>query len=1028
MTVDCPLCARPYASILEHIKRQHTGRRLTSAQLVLTGLHSCVCGALAISGQGIKTHQGKSKCAGWARARSSSSSSSPVPAAPPAAPVAPPAASSSARRRRASLSSESSLELPIRRPRPATRRRAASISSDGSSLLRVQVGSPSVASDDDAAGWPSSSPSSSPSPAPDGLVNRFASLAACPTVYKPLPASWAKPFVAAAAACARAYLEQPSEQAIFDFLCLPKVGLGPALKLAASASGSVGKAHLAAFPLVDWPQPGPPPSSSSSIPARVAKAIEQGKLSRAARLLADDTSVAPLDDGTVDSLRAKHPVGQLDPFGARIGTPPSSLPDLALVRNCFAAFKPDTAPGVSGWTPPLLGHALGDPDVAAFVVLLTRHVAQGTAPGQQLLCTSRLTPLLKADGGIRPIAVGELLYRLVAKSLVRHFSAPSQLLPWQFGVGSPGGTEPITRAIERAVDFDLPAPYRHVTSLDFSNAFNSLRRAQVGKGLLQHAPALYRAGRWAYNVATPLIVSAAAGDPVVLSSSEGVRQGDPLGPLLFSVGARNTLAALQAHLGDGHLLLAYLDDVYVLSVEPGALDSVAAFLDGNDAGLALNLAKCAETPLGVVAQDGLEVLGTCIGPPDVRAAFLARQVDAQLPALARLADLPGQEALLLLRHCLSANLRHLQRSLRTDDLPDAWAQLDEALLDRFLAIRSSPRRLVSDAGLVSLPARLGGMGLLSHAEVAPLARAAMAEAADVQLKPVLAASHPAGEPVDDDDEEAPQPTSQRNRCQAAFLARRESLLASLPESNRAAVLDNASPIARRWLSAIPFAANLRLSSSEVAAGLSIRTLCPGQDDHCSHCSLPNVHGHDDVCSARPQWRVARHEHVKALLAQHLGAVPRTRVQLEPFVPGSHQRTDLRLTGPASFGGPISEYDVSVVSAATLAGRSPVALAQQPALPSSLLPAGLSPDSAPHTAVASSSLLHHLTITENEKRSKYDGRTSSPFHPVVISTGGTLSPSTVSLFAYWRGLMPRYGLFSRLLSLALLRARARFFAF
>ena len=125
---------------------------------------------------------------------------------------------------------------------------------------------------------------------------------------------------------------------------------------------------------------------------------------------------------------------------------------------------------------------------------------------------------------------------------------------------------------------------------------------------------------------------------------------------------------------------------------------------------------------------------------------------------------------------------------------------------------------------------------------------------------------------------------------------------------------------------------------------------------------------------------------------------------------------------------MSEYDISVVSAATLAGRDPVARADLAGLPSAFLPTGVSADVAPRTAVASASLLNQLTIIENQKRAKYEGRTSAPFFPVVLSTGGTLSPSTVSLFAHWRGLMPRYGLFSRLLSLSLVRARARFFAF
>jgi len=544
-------------------------------------------------------------------------------------------------------------------------------------------------------------------------------------------------------------------------------------------------------------------------------------------------------------------------------------------------------------------------------------------------------------------------------------------------------------------------------------------------------PNLYRAGRWAYNEASPLVISGNDGLSITMQSSEGVRQGDPFGPLLFSIGARNTLDALQQHLGPGHAVLAYLDDVYILSEEAGALVTASAFLRENDAGLCLNMSKCTESSLVSVSQGGLEVLGTCVGSAAARTAFLHRKIDEQIPALGRLADLPAQEALLLLRQCLQANLRHLQRSLKTDDITDPWTVLDNALLDRFLAIRGSPRRLESDASLVSLPVRLGGMGLLSYSEVAPHARSAMAETADSLLKTALDHIYTDIEVADDPAESISQSQSQRIRCQKAFVVRREFLLASLPVASRAAVMDNASPLARRWLSAIPFGPHLRLSSTEVAAGLSIRTLCPGQDDHCQHCGQANTFGHDDVCTARPLWRIARHEQVKSLLKKHISTIADTSVKLEPFVPGSHLRTDLRVTGTGSFHGPVSEYDVTIVSAATLAGRSPFSLPSSsfPFSTSSFpLSSSSSDPSLPSTTLASSSLLRQLTFTENEKRTKYEGRTASPFFPIVISSGGTLSPSTVAIFDHWRGLMPSYSLFSRLLSLSLLRARARFFAF
>ena len=319
-----------------------------------------------------------------------------------------------------------------------------------------------------------------------------------------------------------------------------------------STARASGKAHLLAYPRASWPSAAPSSAGNASLPSRVARAVENGKLGRAARLLSDNGAVAPLTEDTIQALRTKHPEGADNPFGARKGNAPSSLPELELLLSSFATFKPDTAPGVSGWTPSLLGHALKSNDVQAFLLLLTKQVAGGTAPGRELLCTSRLTPLVKPDGGIRPIACGELIWRLISRTLVRHYSSRSMLLPWQFGVGTKGGVEPVTRALELALSGDLPRPYTHVTSLDFSNAFNALSRSALAAGLLEHAPALFRAGKWAYNKPSQLIVLGEDRESVVILSSNGVRQGDPLGPLFFSIGARNVLANLAAELGDKH--------------------------------------------------------------------------------------------------------------------------------------------------------------------------------------------------------------------------------------------------------------------------------------------------------------------------------------------------------------------------------------------------------------------------------------------------------------------------------------------
>ena len=78
-------------------------------------------------------------------------------------------------------------------------------------------------------------------------------------------------------------------------------------------------------------------------------------------------------------------------------------------------------------------------------------IRQGTALGQELLCASRLIGFEKDDGGIRPIAVGDLIYRVALKAILTTSFRPEMLLPFQLGVNSPGGVEPIVYLLEDVI-------------------------------------------------------------------------------------------------------------------------------------------------------------------------------------------------------------------------------------------------------------------------------------------------------------------------------------------------------------------------------------------------------------------------------------------------------------------------------------------------------------------------------------------------------------------------------------------------
>ena len=72
------------------------------------------------------------------------------------------------------------------------------------------------------------------------------------------------------------------------------------------------------------------------------------------------------------------------------------------------------------------------------------HLLSGKAPSclSPWLCGALLTALLKKGGGVRPIAVGEVIRRLASRlcCLAVRPSLPSVFIPYgQVGVGIPGG-------------------------------------------------------------------------------------------------------------------------------------------------------------------------------------------------------------------------------------------------------------------------------------------------------------------------------------------------------------------------------------------------------------------------------------------------------------------------------------------------------------------------------------------------------------------------------------------------------------
>jgi hypothetical protein len=205
-----------------------------------------------------------------------------------------------------------------------------------------------------------------------------------------------------------------------------------------------------------------------------------------------------------------------------------------------------------------------------------------------------LFPFTKKDGGIRPIAVGLTLRRLVAKVACSRAmeSCKTVLAPTQLGVGVKGGAEALTHAARRYL-LSLDEE-RAFVKLDFSNAFNSVRRDAVLEAVAKHQPDLLAFSIAAYGSPSQLWV----GDQHI-SSEEGVQQGDPLGPLLFCLALDSPLKDAQVEFISG-----YLDDVGLGDTVPRLINQVQQLEQACLAiGLRLNHSKCEVIGLSQSSQE-----------------------------------------------------------------------------------------------------------------------------------------------------------------------------------------------------------------------------------------------------------------------------------------------------------------------------------------------------------------------------------------------------------------------------------------
>ena len=160
-----------------------------------------------------------------------------------------------------------------------------------------------------------------------------------------------------------------------------------------------------------------------SDPISVArKLVGDGRFSLACRALADEESMAPLDENTFTKLRDKHPVGIPIPM-PEDGLPKSIFMSAGDIKSAMDSFSKGSAGGLSKLTPDHIRSAASifcHSSVYESILYVCRLFSNGSVlrEAQPYVCGAFLSALLKKCGGIRPIACGDVFRRLTGKVII----------------------------------------------------------------------------------------------------------------------------------------------------------------------------------------------------------------------------------------------------------------------------------------------------------------------------------------------------------------------------------------------------------------------------------------------------------------------------------------------------------------------------------------------------------------------------------------------------------------------------------
>ena len=423
--------------------------------------------------------------------------------------------------------------------------------------------------------------------------------------------------------------------------------------------------------------------------------------------------------------------------------------DIEELTEAVSKLNYGSAPGSSGWSFRSLGAILSIKEETEStshlqtVLDFFNCAVAGNLPPEvfEIWATSRSVLIPKNDNAFRPLGIGECLLRLISKMLNDKVKTElgEKLAPLQLCVGIKGGAEIGARMAQKTYGVDKLTQML----IDIENAFNSMPRNLVLRGLKKYCPELIPFFTALYRTRSPLCLS--TGETVGYSST-GVRQGDPMAMIYFAVGIHDILVEIQTEFEEEASkrgrptselggIVAYADDINLSAPDwllPRMFNSLIKKID--EARMKVQLTKCKvlcptgdqplllpDSTLAVPAQlreeipheikivmDGMIVLGAPVGTPEYVQTTTISIINSYLTDLDGIQHLHKSSAYALLKMCINQRPNFLRRcSSRNETMDSIFNGFDQKIDTALAKIVGRTHMDPSDKIARGLSSRLG---------------------------------------------------------------------------------------------------------------------------------------------------------------------------------------------------------------------------------------------------------------------------------------------------------------------------------